>query len=208
MTINDEALAALTGSQRAFVRHYISNKMRNATAAYRHAYPASRSWSKESVGQNAHKMLVHAKILPILEIARAEAGKAVSTAIRNYAVSKDRVIERMAYMAFSDIRDIVSWDKDGKLTFVPSDKLTDAVAAGIVSVEMRATGVIIKMGDKQTALMNLARLSDMLKVEMIVKGDKDDPIVIEHRISARKQLIDALEKMAIPEPLTIDHDQG
>ena len=53
----------------------------------------------------------------------------------------------------------------------------------------------IDLHDQQTALMNLARLFDLLKVEMVPRGTEDDPIVVKQRMAARKAFIDALNAM-------------
>lgn len=42
--------------------------------------------------------------------------------------------------------------------------------------------------------------------EMVVSGDVDNPVVVQHHAALRADLIRKLEAMAIPQPLTIEHE--
>lgn len=75
--------------------------------------------------------------------------------LQRIRVDADRVLEEAAYMAFSDIRDFMSWS-DGTMVLKSSDQLTEVQARAIQSVSERTTkygtDVNLTLYDKRAAL--------------------------------------------------------
>jgi hypothetical protein len=72
---------------------------------------------------------------------------------------KDRIIEELACVAFSDIGDLVAWSPDGPQV-KPLDKLLPATRRAIARLSVGAKGGTfrIAMHDKLSALEKLCRL--------------------------------------------------
>jgi phage terminase small subunit len=202
------ANSPLTRRQRAFVECYISNGLENAAKAYRVAYPTSRKWSAQAVAEEASKLLRNPKIHPIIEVARAEANRRTEGIIDRYAVSKDRIIRELAAIAFADARSYMKWSDKG-VVIKPSDQLSDIEAAAISEItETRGKDgsrtIRLKLGNKVPALACMVRVHDQMALEIAQRGDQANPEVLQQQEKARKMLMDLLQQMGIPEPLTID----
>ncbi len=152
---------SLTPQQQAFVTAYLDSGMKNAAAAYRIAYPTSLKWTAQRVAEAACRLLAHSKISSIIDTARAEATKALNRSVSRFAVSKERITEELARMAFADSRRLFEWGPDG-VRVLSSDDLSDDEAAAVVEVSHTRTAeggtIRVKMGDKRQALMDLAKL--------------------------------------------------
>ncbi len=61
-------------------------------------------------------------------------------------VTQARVIQEIARVGFSDIRDFIRWDEDGAF-FVPSEHLTETQAAAIQSVKIKKRTTTREDGD-------------------------------------------------------------
>jgi hypothetical protein len=48
------------------------------------------------------------------------------------------------------------------------------------------------------------RVHDQMALEIAQRGDQANPEVLQQQEKARKMLMDLLQQMAIPEPLTVD----
>ena len=103
----------LTARQRSFVDEYSSGGMKNASEAYRRAYPSSRKWSNQVVAVEASRLLKHPKIALILQEIREKTDRALTRTIDNYAISKESLIEELASIAYAELTDYVSWDSQG-----------------------------------------------------------------------------------------------
>jgi hypothetical protein len=81
-------------------------------------------------------------------------------------IDSERVLLECAYIAFADIRNVVSWDEDGIMKAVkPSGELGRAEAAAIAEVIASAKDTKIyrvKMHDKKPLLILLLRYLDSL----------------------------------------------
>lgn len=93
----------------------------------------------------------------------------VQMALRNERteVSEDKVVKELAKMAFSNITNVVKWDKKGQVKVNPSADLPDDVTAAISSVEevINKRGkrqLRVRMHDKKGTLELLARHLGML----------------------------------------------
>ena len=72
-------------------------------------------------------------------------------------ITKDRIVEELAKIAFGDVREIVNWTQ-GAVMLIPSKEITDKAAAAISEVSNGAFGIKIKRHDKVRALDSLAKL--------------------------------------------------
>src|SRR5215208_6861092 len=99
------------------------------------------------------------------------AQRAASSALRDLketlaelGISSERVLLECAYIAFADIRNVVSWDEDGIMKAVkPSGELGKAEAAAIAEIVASAKDSKIyrvKMHDKKPLLILLLRYLD------------------------------------------------
>jgi phage terminase small subunit len=196
---------ALTSQQRAFVDAYIKGGMQNAAAAYRKAYPTSKKWDANSVAQNAHKLLHHTDIAPIIQAAREKTALALRRSVDRFAVSKERISDELARLAFSDARKLFSWGPEGVIVR-DSETLDDDDALAVVEVSQTITesgGTIkVRLADKRAALIDLARLHGMVVDKSVLKIE--DPLEAEKRALMRAELIRRLDALAVPEPLTIE----
>ena len=78
----------------------------------------------------------------------------------------DRVVEELSWIGLSDIRNILSWDEDGRVTFTASDQLSPDVARSIqkvmVTEHIHSNGAIerkidVRLYDKKSALDSLMK---------------------------------------------------
>jgi phage terminase small subunit len=107
---------------------------------------------------------------------RAEIDKRLAAKLDRYYVAPDKIIREMALMAFSSLDDFIKFTEDNQ-ALIDFEGVTRDQMAGlteIVSEELRAkdgqtTGVRtrIKLADKRAALMDLAKLINMLQPEQI-----------------------------------------
>lgn len=152
---------ALTGKQQAFVTAYLDAGMKNAAAAYLKAYPTSAKWPASARANHADKLLRHADIMPIIAEARAKASEMLAITVDRYAVTKDRISQELARMAFADARRLFAWTSKG-VTIIPSVDLSDDDAGAVVEVSHTVTAeggtIRVRLGDKRAALMDLAKL--------------------------------------------------
>lgn len=187
----------LNAQQLDFINAYVEQGFCGAAEAYLNAYPRSRHWKRHSLVARASVLLDHP--LVAAEIAKFRAGGARSLAkiVDKYMVSKETIIARFAHIAFTDFSEVVTW-KDGKIKLIDLENLSPAIKAAIARVRWNAASdkvVAIELHNQQDALMNLARLHNLLQVEMATKGSDEDPIVIELRHTARQTFIEQLNSM-------------
>ena len=107
---------------------------------------------------------------------KAEIDRRLAAKLERYYVAPDRIIREMALMAFSSLDDFTRFTEDNE-AIIDFEGVTRDQMAGlteIVSEEFRArdgsvAGVRtkIKLADKRAALMDLAKLINMLKPEQI-----------------------------------------
>lgn len=116
----------------------------------------------------------------------------------------DRVGREIGYIGFGNLSDIVSWDCDGRLRFVPSDELTPAQAALISEVRVKRryeTGgkgedapvyevedISIKTRDKLSALRVLAEITGLKPTGALTVN-----------VDARQQVANVFGEMSLDE---------
>lgn len=131
----------------------------NATAAAKRA-----GYSLETARQQANQMLNNPKIASKIEEANVEAANKLG-------ITKERIMQEYAKIAFSDLKNVISEDEFGNTT-VNIRGLRDEVSGALAALKIRNTKkgpeVDVKLNDKQTALLALARMcgwdSDKLEV--------------------------------------------
>lgn len=132
--------------------------------------------------------------------------------IEKTAITKERVAEELAKIAFLDIREAVRWGKSPLDTtsenaspnglgiypveLVPSEIISDDAAAAVSEVSLTQTGVKIKMHDKRAALMDLAKLMGFVTDKHEHTGRDGGPI--ETKDVSAEALIDEAKRLGIP----------
>ena len=113
---------------------------------------------------NARKLLYHK--VPASTLIQARVLELKEAAADSNAITVDRILQEYRRLAFSDLRDVMSWGQEGKnLALKSSDEISDEAAAAISSVseEMTGTGFKykIQLHDKKVALAFLAKYFGM-----------------------------------------------
>jgi phage terminase small subunit len=110
----------LNERQKRFCLEYAKDP--NASRAARAA-----GYAEASAGQQAHELLKNHEIIDhIAKLTEELAGEIEVTA--------ERVIQELAKVGFSDMRDIAHWNENG-VSFHASSDLTEAAAASVASVK-------------------------------------------------------------------------
>jgi hypothetical protein len=149
----------LTPAQEKFVQAYALQ--RNASEAYRQAYPGSRKWKPEHVHQEACKLLKHPRVAPRVEeletIAREKANAA-------FAMRAEDVIARLTLLATGTLRDFLQLDEQGQPTIslkTATDAqlyvLNEVTVEDIVAGPRQGKRTKIKLGDRIAALRLLGQ---------------------------------------------------
>lgn len=159
----------LTGKQRAFVEHWLSNGFSGRRAAIAAGYAPG------SADVEASRQLANAKVASAIEMALGELG-----------IARVWVLRELAAIARGVATDVAEWSEAG-VKVKPSSELTRDEAALVESVEQEATEfgprVRIKLRDKLAALNALARALGLHRadgiainsggapVQVVIKGD-------------------------------------
>ncbi len=140
-------LRALTDRQRLFVEHYLVDG-NAAAAAIRAGYSPTRA------NCAGHRLKNLPQVREAIAAAQAER-------LRQVGLSRERVLEELARIAFADIRDFLTWDDDG-VRLRPMDALTAEQAACVAEIVesggKSGKGLRVKLHGKLAALAALARL--------------------------------------------------
>lgn len=171
------AQKSLTAKQQRFVEEYLIDL--NATqAAIRAGY------SEDTAGQTGHENLKKPEI--VTAIAKAQQERSERTQI-----TQDRVLQELARIGFSDLRNVVT--PSGAL--IDPTQWDDATAGAIASLEVvvKPAGFDadgnrevehvhkIKVWDKNSALEKIAKHLGMFIDRHKISGDPDNPVVTEIR---------------------------
>lgn len=163
-----ETARPLTPKQQRFAEEYLIDL--NATqAAIRAGY------SENGAGQSAFNLLKKPEIQALIEKLRAK------TSVK-LEVTRERVINELAKIAFSDIRSVVKWGRvkiqayDGipeavyDIDLIPSDEISEDAAAAVAEVRKTRDGLSVKMLDKKGALDSLGK-----HLGLWTPSDEDEP---------------------------------
>lgn len=115
--------------------------------AYRQAYPAAREWIDETVWSRASVLAKHDKVVArVASLLQKSEEKAI--------ITKTRILDEIARVALSDIRNITKPDGSLKLPH----ELDPATAAAVASFEIdQYGGIKYKFWDKNSALEKAAK---------------------------------------------------
>lgn len=141
--------AALTPKQELFVSEYLVDL--NATqAAIRAGY------TKRSARVQASRLLTNAAI-------QASIASAFANRIERLELTQDSVVKQLMAIAFSDIRDVVSWGDAGEIEMVPSDELTRDAAAALREVRSTTSTVIFHDGQERSTVYKAVKQHDKMR---------------------------------------------
>jgi phage terminase small subunit len=176
-----QAVDILTAKQRVFVREYLLDF--NATqAAIRAGYSAQTA--RQTGSENLSKPYIAAEI----ERALAERG----------GITRTRVVEELAKIAFSDIGKVVTWGPEAavirtpengaaikrtesRITLLDSDEIEDDARGAVAEVSQGANGALhVKMHDKVAALDKLARVLGMYRIKVDVSHTRPARVVFAY----------------------------
>ena len=141
-------MAKLSDKQQRFVDEYLVDL--NATQAAKRAGYAEPN-------KQGPRLLVNVGIKDAID--RAKAKRDARTEL-----TQDRVVEELAKIGFSDIRNVVQWGRNPSenaessgdnlypVSLVPSEQISDDTAATVSEVSLTQAGVKVKMYDKMAAL--------------------------------------------------------
>jgi phage terminase small subunit len=191
-TLPAQVVDLLTAKQRLFVREYLVDL--NATqAAIRAGYSAHTA--RQIGSENLLKPYIAAEI----ERALAERG----------GITRTRLVEELAKIAFSDIGKVVTWGPEAavirarengvaitrmesRITLLDSDEIEDDVRGAVAEVSQSANGALhVKMHDKIAAIDKLARVLGMYRHKIGTSdGQQIVPVLVytgaPEKILARK----------------------
>jgi len=166
----------LNDKQRLFALEYLRDL--NATqAAIRAGY------SKKTAGVQGEALLKKPEIAAL--VAKGKAERAERTKI-----TADRVLQELARVAFSNIKDFVTFDSDGIVRIKNSEDLTPEQAACIAEVTQvyteKSSSFKFKLHDKLRALELVGKHVDVqaFKEKLEIAGDQD---LIERLLRGRKR---------------------
>lgn len=153
----------LTAKQKAFVKEYLRNGQ-NAVRAWLVAVGKSPDTETSPhfrrMGSNMLNTLAVKEKLAVVE-------EKVDTQIMQSAavmqITKERIIEELAKIAFSNATDVAQWDENGVVKYKATEDLPAEVRASIAEIQGGKTGLRIKHHDKQAALIQLGKELGLFK---------------------------------------------
>lgn len=170
-------MAALAEKQATFVQEYLIDL--NATqAAIRAGY------SPGSAARYAVELLNKTHVAEAIKRAMQERNQRVE-------ISQDRILEELARIAFGDLRDAVTWGKEG-VKLKESAELTEDQAAAISEVSETSTkeggSTRIKRHDKVKAIELLMRHKGMLNDKLNLSGELNVSALGKGRERAKERI--------------------
>ena len=151
MTEQKKAFARLVsegmGQREAWLKVHPQSRATNATATRK-----GHEW--------AHDPAIEAYIEELKE-------KRAHKAEKQYDITKDKVIEELAKIAFSDIGDVIKLDNTDRLNFITLKENANTKAVQEIKTDYRGN-IVVKMCDKVSAIEKLADLLGYNQKEMNV----------------------------------------
>ena len=170
-------MAVLTEKQATFVQEYLIDL--NATQAAIRA-----GFSPSSAARYAIELLNKTHVAEAVRKSMQERNQRVE-------ISQDRILEELARIAFGDLRDAVTWGKEG-VTLKESAELTDDQAAAISEVSETSTkeggSTRIKRHDKVKAIELLMRHKGMLNDKLNLSGELNVSALGKGRERAKERI--------------------
>lgn len=152
----------LTEREKVFVKTYLESKKPGLAyvTAYNVKDPNPTAVHNRTRGR---QLLCKPKIKTIVEAANKEvAVRTEELIVSKYAATKERVIEELARIAFTDYSDLHTWDKDNGIQAADSANIPDDAKGAIIEVNESKgkdgkSKIKIKLADKTRALEGLAK---------------------------------------------------
>lgn len=155
-------MANLTSKQQQFVKEYLVDL--NATqAAIRAGYSS----------KTANRIATENLSKPVLQAAIQEAMRERSERTQ---ITQDMVLQELAKIGFADLKSVVSWTKDGKITVKPSDEVDGTIVSEISETEINYGDYIkrtkkVKLHDKLRALEMVGRHLGMFRDNININAE-------------------------------------
>lgn len=182
--ISPDGGESLSPREAAFLQHYLADPHRNGTQA-----AIKAGYSANGAHVAANRLLRRATIRAQVEQADAKAAvvveKAIEASVDQFLISKERILHELARMAFSDIRQVLTFgpthrvivDENGNRIFtsgvgiIPSDEISTDAAIAIEEVSEGPNGIKVKLASKRAALMDLAKLGGFYVEKQRIESD-------------------------------------
>lgn len=169
-----------TKEQRRVMSNYITNGG-DKHKAYWDVHNKGRDWSVAKQKHSAKKYFAMGTMKALMKEVNIEsrlklevkAQDGYQNAISKYSITKDRILEELAKIAFAQQTDVMSWGPDGVVVKDSKDLGDASAAVGEVIQSGGGDGPVImkvKLLDKQQALLNLGRELGMFNQNVNVKG--------------------------------------
>lgn len=158
------ARAKLNPKQQRFIAAYVV--LGNATAAAKEA-----GYSEQTAYSQGADLLKHPVVKTEIELK-------LGRALDKYEVTHDRIVQALATMAFANMNDYTAIQDDGS-AIVDLGATTREEMGALTGIEVEeyvegrgeaartVKRVRVKMADRQTALMNLAKITRMLPADRL-----------------------------------------
>lgn len=105
-------------------------------------------YSERSAYNQANRLMKNDEVIAYIAERRTAASERAEVTIAD-------VVRNLSAIAFSDLRDAVTWTKHGTLTFVASEDLPDAAAAAVKKIRVTDKGMSLEMHDKLSATVRI-----------------------------------------------------
>lgn len=166
--ISSDGGEGLSPREAAFLKHYLADPNRNGTQA-----AIKAGYAPGSAKVTASRLLTRDNVSSRVAAADQKVAASVERATDRFAISKERIMAELARMAFSDIRNVLTFGPEHrKLTLmdgsvlktsgvgiIASDELSDDAAAAIEEVSEGPNGIKVKLASKRAALIDLAKMA-------------------------------------------------
>ena len=184
----------LTFKQQLFVEEMVNDDRDHSVCAVRAGY------SPKSARQQACNMLANPKIKEAIEETNLACGQRVG-------ITKERVMQELALMAFANLKNVLTEDEFGHTT-VNLHALQDEAAAALSEVTVtsskRGREVKVKLNDKQTALVTLARMMGWDKETKDVNVKLSLEQLIEQSFNTTPTIITEVQPLLLEESVSDD----
>lgn len=137
----------ITPKQERFLSVYLDTG--NASEAYRQAYNCQRM-KDATITVKASELLKNGNVTVRLRQLQSDLKKVSD-------VKKEAILEELACIAFSDIRDYVIFDGTG-IRFKSWDELTDRQARAIESIKQGRNGIELKLHGKSWSVERICKM--------------------------------------------------
>ena len=188
----------LTAQEAAFLEHYLADPERNGTQA-----AIKAGYSPKGANVAAIRLLRRPRVAAKVIAAERAVFSKVEEVTDQLVITKERVIRELARMAFSDIRNVVSFGPehrtltlmDGSVVktsgvgVIASDALSDDAAAAIEEIAEGPNGIKVKLASKRAALIDLAKIAGFYVEKQKIESDLG---------AALAEILSGIQRSALP----------